>query len=403
MNILFLAHRIPYPPTKGDKIRSFHEIRFLSQSHQISLLCLADDENDLQYSRHLEMYCHSVDVIYLAPHLAKMRALCYLASKTPLSLPYFFSKKLQAIVDRKIQEEHFDLIFVYSSSMAQYVEHVHNIPRVMDFVDIDSDKWSQYAEHTSFPYSAVYRSEGRRLRAYEALIADSFDHSFLVSPKEAEDFRALVSTENPVSSINNGIDMETFTPSREPYEPNRLAFVGAMDYFANVETMVYFVREILPFIQQALPEVILYIVGSKPSPEIGRLAEHQSNIIVTGFVDDIQPYVKKAAAFVAPMRIGRGINNKILESMAMGVPVVSSSIGFEGIPGVPGEDLFVEDEPEAFARQVVRLMQEPDLRRQLSLRGRQVVESHCAWESNLKNLETILLQLVQKQQQTRER
>ena len=398
MNILFLAHRIPYPPTKGDKIRSFHEIRFLSQRHNISLVCLADDENDLQYSRDLEEYCQSVDVVYLSPRLAKLRALCYLPSKIPLSLPYFFSKQLQTIVDQKLREECFDVIFVYSSSMAQYVEHVHGVPRVMDFVDIDSDKWTQYAKHTSFPYSVVYRSEGRRLRAYEASVAKSFAHSLLVSPKEAEDFRALVSSEAIVSSVSNGIDLQMFKPSQEPYNPHRLTFVGAMDYFANVETMLYFVQEILPFIQQAIPEVMLYIVGSKPPVEITRLAEHHANIIVTGFVDKIQPYMEKTAVFVAPMRIGRGINNKILEAMAMGVPVVSSSLGFDGIPGIPGQDLFVEDEPEAFASQVVRLMKEPDLRKQFSLRGRQVVEAHCDWESNLKYLEAILLQLVQAQQ-----
>lgn len=395
MNILFLAHRIPYPPKKGDKIRSFHEIRCLAERHQIALVCLADDKDDLPYAAMLEPYCQSVDVVYLAPWLAKLRSLCYLPTHRPLSLPYFYSRRLQQLVNHKLRAEPFDVVLVYSSSMAQYVEHVHNLPRVMDFVDLDSDKWAQYAKHTTFPYACVYRVESRRLRTYEAVIARSFEHSLLVSPNEVADFQHMVSVEAPISAISNGIDIEQFQPAAEPYDPHRLVFTGAMDYFANVETMLYFVREILPLIQRVIPDVTLHVVGSKPTAEIRRLAQSHANIVVTGFVEDIQPYVLQSAVFVAPMRIGRGINNKILEAMAMGVPVVTSSIGFAGIPGTAGQDLFVEDQPEAFAQQVIRLMQDPALRQQLAVRGRQVVEAQSDWKTNIEQLETILQDVVQ--------
>lgn len=400
MNILFLAHRIPFPPIKGDKIRSFHEIKLLSQKHRISLVCLADDKRDLQYADNLHSYCQSVDVVYLSPIQAKLQALLALfTSRKPLSLPYFFSKTLYSIVQQKLREQQYDIILIFSSSMAQYVTHIHEIPKVMDFVDVDSDKWAQYAKYARFPYSYIYRLESRRLRSYEAFIAKTFQYSIFVSPKEKEDFQKSVGSEARVEAIAHGIDITMFHPSDEPYDPNRLVFTGAMDYFANVETMLYFVREILPLIQQKIPHVILYIVGSKPAPEIIRLGEQYTNIVVTGFVEQIQPYVIQSAVFVAPMRIGRGINNKILEAMAMGVPVITSSLGFEGIPGEPQRDIFVADDPHEFARYTCTLMLNPEQRKAVAIRARKTIEEQCNWEKNIEQLE-MLLENVQQESQT---
>ncbi len=391
MNILFLSQRVPYPPNKGDKLRAFHEIRFLSQRHTISLVCLADDPNDLQHTSTLKEYCQSVDIVYHPESRAKIRSLFYLFSRVPLTLPYFYSKKLQTIVRQKLRESRYDLIFVYCSSMAQYVEQVHHIPRVIDFVDLDSEKWVQYASHTQFPYNYVYRSEGKRLRKYEERLAKTFQHCFFVSDKEVQDFQELVCSCPTVTPILVGVDSEVFHPSPEPYDPTSLVFTGTMDYFANVEAMLYFVREVLPHIQQSIPEVKLYIVGSRPSAEIQELGKEHAHIIVTGYVDQVQPYVLKSAVFVAPMRIARGVQNKILEAMAMGVPVVTTSLGFEGVTGVPGRDLFVEDHPERFAQQVVQLMTDPELRKHVSLNARQLVEEYYNWDKNFEQLERILL------------
>lgn len=394
MNILFLSHRVPYPPNKGDKIRSFNEIKFLSRRHRISLLCLADNIKDLQYDHEMKKYCHSVDIVFLPSYRSKLRSLLYLLSKTPLSLPYFFSKELQSIVFQKLRENPYDLIFVFCSSMAQYVEYVQHIPKVIDFVDVDSEKWAQYALHVKFPYTYVYRSESNCLRKYEEFIAKTFQHGFFVSPKEVEDFRNLVYSCPALTPILSGVDATMFQPSPEPYDPKALVFTGAMDYFANVETMLYFSREILPLIQESIPDVKLYIVGSNPSAEIKKLEKSHSNIIVTGYVEQVQPYVLKSAVFVAPMRIARGINNKILEAMAMGVPVVTSSFGFEGIPAGPGKDIFVEDQPDCFARQVVQLMTDAELRKTVSVNVRKVIEENCNWDKNLEKLENILLEVV---------
>jgi polysaccharide biosynthesis protein PslH len=390
MNILFLTQRVPFPPNKGDKIRSFNEIKFLSRKNKISLVCLTDNPGDLKPGQGLQDCCESVDIVYLPKLRSNAQSACALFSSNPLTLSFFYSKELQGIVDSKLKHERYDVIFVYCSSMAQYVEHVNTIPKIIDFVDVDSEKWHQYATYASFPKNYLYRLEGRRLRKYEALLAETFQHCILVSEKEVDDFRALVCPCSTVTSIPNGVDGDMFQPSMAPYIPYSLVFTGAMDYFANIEAIMFFVREIFPLIQYSIPHVTLTIVGSNPTAEIRSLAESHANITVTGSVDSVQPYVVNSAVFVAPMRIARGVQNKILEAMSMGVPVVTTSLGFEGITALSGKDIIVEDQPERFANRVIELMCDDRIRTELSESSRRAVESFYDWTINLSKLENIL-------------
>lgn len=390
MKILFLAQRVPYPPNKGDKLRSFHQIKYLSQNHDIDLVCLSDNEKDLKSSQGLQAYCRTVDVISLPKFKSNLQSGIALLTGTPLTLAYFHSRQLQAVVNRKLHEESYDVIFVFCSSMAQYVERRTETPRVIDFVDVDSEKWLQYATYAKFPMNWLYRLECRRLRKYEAKIAMAFQHSFFVSAKETEDFRQLVCHCETITPILNGVDLDAFSPSKAPYDPKKLVFTGAMDYFANVEAVLYFVREILPHIQKRIVDVKFYVVGSNPTKEITELPKSHPNVIVTGFVEAVQPFVQESAVLVAPMRIARGVQNKILEGMSMGVPVVTTSLGFEGITATPGKDLFVEDDPQRFANQVLELMQNADLRKHASDRSRETVKLNYSWSANLEKLERIL-------------
>lgn len=393
MNILFLTQRVPYPPNRGDKLRAFNEIKLLSRNHRIFLACLADDERDLAHKDALSEFCASVDIVYNPPLYAKIRSLAHLISTKPLTLPFFSSNRLRQIVRQKIATEHIDALFAYCSSMAQYVDRVPHLPKIIDFVDVDSEKWAQYAKRSRFPRSWVYAAESRRLRKYERWLAENFQHSIFVSEQEKRDFQRLVCDLPTLTALPNGVDRDLFHPGTEPPEPNTLIFTGAMDYFANIETVQYFVREILPKVRAAMPDVIFYIVGSRPTEEVVQLGRDDPKIIVTGFVESVLPYMHKATVFVAPMRIARGLQNKILEAMASGVPVVTNSLGFEGISAISGQDVFVEDVPEAFAQKVIRLMQEPDLRNSLARRGRQVIETQYAWENNLNRLEHILQEI----------
>lgn len=390
MKILFLAQRVPFPPNKGDKLRSFNEIKFLSQKHEVHLACLTDQKSDNQYQEELLKYCSSVEIIYLPRIVAKLATLVALFSKKPLTLANFHSSKFAGKVLSMLQDRQFELIFVYCSSMAQYVEKTTKVPRFIDFVDVDSEKWAQYACYARPPMRWIYQLESKRLRAYERLLSRTFQHGFLVSAKETEDFQRLVSRALPLTPIVNGVDSELFQPATEPYSPNNLVFTGAMDYFANVEAVLYFAREILPLIKNSVPDVIFYVVGSNPTQELIALAKATPHIVVTGYVDRVQPYFARSSVFVAPMRIARGLQNKILEAMAMGVPVVTSPLGYEGILAVPDRDLFVADQPNEFAEKVVRLIKQPEIRNRMAINGRLVIETSYQWGKNLAALDSII-------------
>jgi len=392
MKILYLSQRIPYPPNKGDKLRAFNEIKYLSKHHEISLLCLTDDCREMGTPQELNRFCKSIDIVYLPKLQSKLQSGLAIFSTISLTLSYFHSKKLKKIVKMKLLSEQYDLIFVYCSSMAQYVDHVHHIPKIIDFVDVDSEKWRQYATYASFPMRLLYRIESYRLRKYEASIAENYQHGVFVSENEAEDFKRMVCPCPTISPILNGVDCEMFTPGTEPYDRNALIFTGAMDYYANVEAVLYFVDQILPLIKNKIENIKLYVVGSNPAKEIILLAKKETNVIITGYVEEVQPYMRKAAVFVAPMRIARGVQNKILEAMAMGVPVVTSSLGYEGITAKQGEDIFVEDAPEHFAMRVIELVEDAELRRAVSEKSRKNVESCYNWEINLGKLEDLLLE-----------
>lgn len=387
MKILFLTHRVPYPPNKGDKLRAFNILKYLSKNYSISLLCLADNAEDLNYGNELRKYCKSVNIIPINKFWAKMRSLFCLFSKLPLTLAYFYSRKLKKLVKEKVESENFDVIFIYSSSMAQYALGINGIPKIMDFIDVDSDKWGQYAQYAKFPQKIIYKVEQRRLKRYEEIIANSVEHCIVTSKIEAEVFRSFIPGMQ-ISAISNGVNFEYFKPNSFNYEEKRLIFTGQMDYFANVDGILYFNREILPLIKKKIANVKLYIVGNKPAKDIVNLAKE--DVVITGFVEDVRSYIQKSAVCVVPLRIARGIQNKILEAMSMGVPVVTTSQACQGIDVCPGEDIFIEDSPEGFANRVIDLLKDRDLRKQMAMRGRKTIEAKFKWNKNLEQIDKIL-------------
>jgi len=434
MKILYLAHRIPYPPNKGDKIRSFHEIKFLSKSHRIHLCCLADNPRDLQYAGDLNAYCQTVTIVPINPRIARLKSMPYLFSRRPLSIPYFYSRKLQKAIDRLLSAIAFDCILCFSSPMAEYIfrspacdthndmyngkhndkcNDTHNFPSpfaprlIMDFCDVDSHKWIQYAQSSSFPLSLLYRLEGRRLAAYERRIAESFDHSVVISQKEAEIFR----NQNPhiplITVVANGVDYSYFNPDEVypllPLSPQSLlapasekqspspllVFTGAMDYHANVDAVVWFCKEIFPALKARIPHIQFYIVGSNPCQKV-KLLENGDSIKVTGFVEDIRPYYQGAHVCVIPLRLGRGVQNKVLEAMSMGKAIVTTPKALEGISAVAGEHLLVGNDQESISRAILMLLNDQDLRIKLGAKARHYVKTHYNWSSNTKKLESLL-------------
>lgn len=361
--LLFLCHRIPYPPNKGDKIRAFHLLVHLSRHFDIYLASFVDDEEDWHGAAELDRFCQQTYLRPLKPGWAKLRSLRGLPGGTALSLPYYADSKMQQWVARTCAEHNIQHSLVYSSTMAQFLPENEPGParNVIDFVDVDSDKWRQYAEKKPWPLSWLYDREARLLLKCEQELAERFDASLFVSSTEAELFRQLSpATAQKTGFYNNGVDSEYFDPQSTvgpaledpfPSDCQALVFTGAMDYWPNVDAVIWFAETVLPVLQEEHPRLAFYIVGGKPAPEVQNLAR-LPGVSVTGRVPDVRPYLRYALAAVAPMRVARGIQNKVLEGMAMALPVLVSPKGLEGIAARDQEHVLVADSVDDYQRAI---------------------------------------------------
>lgn len=392
--LLYLVHRFPYPPDKGDKIRSFHLLKHLSQRYRIHLGTFIDDEMDHKYLERVRDMCGETCFLDLYPRSARIRSLTGLLSGQPLTLPYYHDKRLQAWVSNLLETRPVGTILVFSAAMAQYVSHAMNIRRVMDFVDIDSDKWMQYAATVTWPMSWIYRRESKLLLDYEKQVARLFDSATFVSETEADLFKRLApEVAEKVTYFNNGVDADYFSPQNiypNPYLAgiDTLVFTGAMDYWANVDAVQWFASNIFPAIRLQLPKVEFYIVGARPSAAVMALGD-LPGIIVTGSVPDIRPYLAHASMAVAPLRIARGIQNKVLEAMAMGKTVIASPQAIEGINANPDRDMVVANDESDFIHRIIELLQNGP-NHAIGRAARTRVLEDYNWKKNLERIDALL-------------
>jgi len=337
-SLLFLCHRIPYPPNKGDKIRSFHFLRHLALHYRIYLGTFIDDPTDEAWRTKLREYCIDCCVVSIDPRWRKLLCLRGFLTGEPLGLPYYRDAGLRVWVDQVLRDVKPARVLVFSSTMAQYLpaESYAQARTVVDFVDVDSEKWRAYADRQSWPLNAVYRREARLLRTYEEKIARRAAAAVFVSEPEAMLFSSLLGTpSSTVCHVDNGVDLDFFHPDANlpsPYNPAAevCVFTGAMDYWANIDAVTWFADEVWPRLRELHRDVEFWIVGSNPAVEVRNLGR-RPGIHVTGSVPDVRPYVQHASVVVAPLRIARGIQNKVLEGMAMNKPVVGTPEAFEGI------------------------------------------------------------------------
>jgi len=395
MNILYISHRMPYPPHKGEKIRAFHQIRHLAKQNRIHVICLADDLADFEYAKILGKWCASVTTVYRSRSVALLLAARAIVNRKPLSVAAFQHKKLAKQITQRLGTERFDVVVVTSSAMAQYILSVPVVARVIDFIDVDSEKWRLYAERRSFPLSCIYQLEANRLIGYEAELTEVLDHSILISEEEARAIRSRVSA-RPISVISNGVDLDYFKrvecSSIEQTRP-AIVFTGAMDYFPNVDAVQYFCREILPLVQSVVPDVQFYIVGRNPTRRVRRLGK--AAVIVTGSVPDVRPYLSQARVAVAPFRVARGVQNKVLEAMAMGVPVVGTHEAFKGIAACERDGVRVANDPILFAKHVTTFLRgDSEFLRRTARQARSYVERSHRWQDQGAKLERLLEEVV---------
>jgi sugar transferase (PEP-CTERM/EpsH1 system associated) len=383
--LLYLVHRIPYPPNKGDKIRSFHFLQALAREFEIYLGAFIDDAEDRQYIASLQAYCRESLCIEIQPKLQKFKSLQGLLTGEALSVPYYRNSELQAWVDKTLAEQNIERVLIFSSPMAQYVDKYPNLHVVADFVDVDSDKWRQYAANKTWPASWIYSREATKLLAFERHSAAQADATLFVSEREADLFKTLApEVAEKIDFVNNGVDFDSFNPELAFDTPfsgdyQTIVFTGAMDYWANVDAVVWFAQTVFPLIKSKMPNSRFYIVGSKPANEVLQLAEADKAVIVTGRVADVKPYVAHAGIVVAPLRIARGIQNKVLEAMSMAKAVVASSAAMEGIPLGAELQVAVADEPSAFAEKVLEYLQLPNVEAQ---NNRNYVQAYFNWRQN---------------------
>jgi len=400
LRILFLCHRFPYPPNSGASVRAFHIIRHLSASgHEVTVASLARSSREAEEGRGIAHFCNRYEMVRVHDPVQVARMVLRLPTTTPSTMGFFHSPELAQRVRELLEREHFELIFVYCSSMAQYVAGVRGIPKILDFVDMDSQKWLDYARFKSFPLAAGYWLEGKKLERAEKRLARTFDLCTAVTRAEwetLEGYRSAVATD----WFPNGVDSGYFAPTDEPYDADTICFVGRMDYYPNQECMIEFCANVLPLVRTRRPETMLLIIGADPSRAVRRLGD-LPGVMVTGSVPDVRPYLRRSALMVAPLNIARGTQNKILEGMAAGIPVVASRVAAGGVDAVANDHFLVASTPEEYVNAVLRILEDPAFRQQLSAAGRQRVLSHHAWDGSMQRLDGIINRCLRAQRDSR--
>jgi sugar transferase (PEP-CTERM/EpsH1 system associated) len=392
MKILYVCHRFPFPPIRGGKIRPFNMIKHLTQQHEVHVCSLARSEAEAHDGEGLREYCAHTECAVVNEPWPMLRMVMRLPTLTPSSIGYFYSRDLHHRIRALHAKQHYDLIFVHCSSVARYVAEIRDATKVLDFGDMDSQKWLEYARYKPFPLNGGYWWEGKKLELEERRLAYQFDFCTATTRAELATLNELA----PGATTDwfpNGVDYQFFSPNGEDYDSDVISFIGRMDYYPNQECMLRFCKEVLPRIHAQRASTKLFIVGADPSPAIRKLGE-LPGVNVTGSVADVRPFVLNSAVMVAPLAIARGTQNKILEAMAMGVPVVTTTVAADGVDVVKNEHLLVADDAASCAEATLKIMIDRSERRRLAVAGRARVMSHHHWPNSMRRLDAILGQAV---------
>ena len=397
-DLIFIAHRIPYPPDKGEKIRGLNLIKHLSKSYRIHLGCLMDQPGEAGHIPALREWCTEVGSFPIDKRRQKIAALLRLRPGRPLMLDYYRNAALHQWVRATMARTPMALAYIYSVAMMPYVDHVQpghpgQPGLVLDAMDIDSEKWTAYAAMASQPMRHVWAREGRTLLAYERQAALRTDATLFVSPQETARFAELApETASRVHAVENGVDLERFSPALQFERPFKdagphLVFTGNMDYWPNADAVIWFAADVMPLLRAARPGLQFHVVGANPGPDVQRLTS-LPGVSVTGRVPDVRPFVAHADVCVAPLRIARGIQNKVLEAMAMARPVVATPGAFEGVRATAGQDLVVAEGTAPMAAAILAVLD--GAHPGIAAAGRRAVEQGYAWSATLARLNTIL-------------
>lgn len=397
-DLLFIAHRIPYPPDKGDKIRSYHMLRHLTERYRVTVACMIDDPDDERHVAALQQQVHQVFYQVRPPLAMKARAVGALLTGRPCTLPCFYSRPLQEAIDTFLDAQPVQAVLCFCSSAADYVfrsRHLSALRKTLllaDLVDVDSEKWRDYAAKQRGPRGWLYRREARLLLPFEQRIVAEFDHTFLTSEEEKAVLGQYGSVAR-VEALSNGVDLDYFSPEQvsafDLTPVARLVFSGAMDYWPNVEGAIWFAHQVFPAVRKAFPDAVFCIAGRNPTDAVLALKE-LPGIEVTGTIPDMRTHLATATLCVVPLQIARGIQNKVLEGMAMQKPVVATSGAATGLKAELGKEIIVADDARSMAQAIIQLLNDPARQREIGYQARAYVEREHSWESHLARLSELI-------------
>lgn len=398
-NLLFLVHRVPYPPNRGDRIRSYNILRELASRYNVYLATLADEDVTQETLQYLHDICREVTIAPLGGIGRWVRGACSMATGRSATEGLFRSPRLETVLRNWMLRVRFDAAFVFCSSMLQYLKPAEfsKLPAIVDLVDVDSQKWIDYARLSSGPKKWLLQLEGHRLRRLEREVVKRATAVSLVSEPESALLRRIAPNDRTMA-VRNGVDFDYFRSESAIGSENArrwlplpseqrsdLVFVGALDYRANIDGLTWFANAIWPMLRQRLPNITLNIVGRNPAPGVSKLAD-AAGICVVGGVPDVRPFLHGARIAIAPLRVARGVQNKILEAMSMGCPVVATPGAVEGLDCIPSQDVIVVEHAAEWADSVPRLLRDERLLAEIGSCGRRYAEARHCWKTTLSPL-----------------
>jgi sugar transferase (PEP-CTERM/EpsH1 system associated) len=387
MEILCLTSRLPYPPDRGDRLRAFNFIKTLASEHELSLVSFIAHPSEQENIGPLGAFCRSVRLVRVSTQRSALTAALNLWRREPLQVLYYRSRAMQHLIAQVLSEQRFDVAYIHLFRMAAYLGGYPQLYRVVDLTDVISREVTRSLPYRTPFWRCVYSIEKPRIERYERHVAKTFEESWLISQADREALAPACPGAN-IRVVTNGVDRDRFYPTGQACEPNRLLFVGHMGVPHNVDAVSHLVRDVLPLIQQQIPACTVRIVGANPNDEVQSLAGDPA-VEVTGFVQDLNSELNQAAIFVAPLRFAAGVQNKILEAMAAGRPVVTTSVVNEGLGARPEDEILVADDAEAMASLCVRLLKNRSLREQLGQAGLSYVGRNHNWANVLVRMREI--------------
>lgn len=385
MRLFVLLSRFPYPLEKGDKLRAFHQLRILSKHHEVYLCALHENELQQDWINEVKQYCTELETVRLSRIDQALNLGLSLLSSEPFQVAYFHQQSAQKTVNSLIETWKPDMIYCQLLRTAKYMRNIHNVRKVIDFQDAFSKGIERRLKTDPWYWKPILRSELNRLNSYEQQVFKNFDHCTIISEQDRE--QLPFEQRNEVIIVRNGVELDDFQPSTELKTVDVL-FAGNMGYPPNVDAAIFLAIEVMPIVRVRIPNAKLMLAGARPDPKVKELANELTE--VTGWVDDIRDCYAKAKVFVAPMMIGTGLQNKLLEAMAMEIPCITSTLANNALKATPNEQILIAESPHEYANQIIELFENQEKAKLIAANGHNLVSEQFSWEGATKPLLDIL-------------